>query len=58
MVARLAQSKSANREGGVDAAKVAVARRRDRAKRQNDLLDEGLKETFPASDPVSIIVIE
>ena len=24
-------------------------------KRQNALLDEGLKETFPASDPVSVV---
>lgn len=30
----------------------------DRAKRQNHLLDEGLKETFPASDPVSIVRVE
>ena len=26
-----------------------------RAKRQNELLDEGLRETFPASDPVSVV---
>lgn len=30
----------------------------DRAKRQNDLLDHGLEETFPASDPVSIVDVE
>jgi len=29
----------------------------DKARRQSDLLDEGLQETFPASDPVSIIRI-
>ena len=28
---------------------------RERAKRQNELLDEALQETFPASDPVSIV---
>ena len=28
-----------------------------RSKRQNDLLDEALKETFPASDPVSVFQI-
>ena len=27
----------------------------DRARHQSDLLDEGLKETFPASDPVSVV---
>lgn len=26
----------------------------DRRRRQNELLDEGLIETFPASDPVSV----
>ena len=26
----------------------------DRADRQEDLLDEGVEETFPASDPVSV----
>ena len=30
----------------------------ERAKRQNDLLDEALKETFPASDPVSVVRVE
>lgn len=35
-----------------------VAADGDRAKRQNHLLDEGLKETFPASDPVSIVRVE
>lgn len=29
----------------------------ERAKRQSDLLDEALEETFPASDPVSVIRI-
>ena len=28
-----------------------------RAQRQSELLDEGLKETFPASDPVSVVRI-
>ena len=27
----------------------------DCARRQDDLLDEGLLETFPASDPVSVV---
>ena len=30
----------------------------DAAQRQSDLLDEGLKETFPASDPVSVVRIQ
>ena len=30
----------------------------DRKKRQNALLDEGLQETFPASDPVSIVELK
>lgn len=30
----------------------------ERKKHQSDLLDEGLRETFPASDPVSIILVE
>lgn len=30
---------------------------RRQAKRQNDLLDEALKETFPASDPVSVVLV-
>jgi hypothetical protein len=32
--------------------------RAERARRQNQLLDEGLKETFPASDPVSIAHVD
>lgn len=28
-----------------------------RARHQSDMLDEALKETFPASDPVSVIRI-
>lgn len=28
-----------------------------RAQRQSELLDEGLMETFPASDPVSVVRI-
>ena len=31
-----------------------VAGRHREAKRQDELLDEALKETFPASDPVSV----
>ena len=27
---------------------------RNRAQRQSDLLDDALRETFPASDPVSV----
>ena len=30
----------------------------DRTKHQNDLLDEALKEPFPASDPVSVAIIK
>ena len=30
----------------------------DRARHQSDLLDEGLKETFPASDPLSVVRVE
>jgi hypothetical protein len=30
----------------------------DRKKKQNALLDEGLQETFPASDPVSVVQIK
>ena len=30
----------------------------ERARHQNALLDEGLEETFPASDPVSVVEIE
>ena len=30
----------------------------ERKQRQSDLLDEGLKETFPASDPVSVALVE
>lgn len=29
----------------------------ERTKRQDDLLDEALEETFPASDPVSVFQI-
>ena len=29
-----------------------------KASHQSDLLDEGLKETFPASDPVSIVRVD
>ena len=29
-----------------------------RDQHQNDLLDEGLMETFPASDPVSVVRIQ
>lgn len=39
------------------AAESAEARRRWAAKRQDELLDEALKETFPASDPVSVVRI-
>lgn len=28
--------------------------KRERAKRESELLDEALEETFPASDPVSV----
>lgn len=34
----------------------AVAQR-SAARRQDELLDEALKETFPASDPISVIRI-
>lgn len=27
----------------------------ERARRESDLLDEALEETFPASDPVSVV---
>lgn len=30
----------------------------ERKKHQNDLLDDGLRETFPASDPVSVMRVE
>ena len=30
----------------------------DRKKRQDALLDDGLRETFPASDPVSIVEVK
>ena len=30
----------------------------ERARRQDDLLDEALKETFPASDPVSVVHLD
>jgi hypothetical protein len=30
----------------------------ERARRQSQLLDEGLEETFPASDPVSIVRVD
>jgi hypothetical protein len=29
----------------------------ERKRRQDDLLDEALEETFPASDPVSVMCI-
>ena len=32
-----------------------AARATERSRRQSELLDEGLQETFPASDPVSIV---
>lgn len=35
----------------------APAEPRATVRRQEALLDEGLKETFPASDPVSIVQI-
>ena len=35
-------------------ARSGVAGRHREAKRQDELLDEALKETFPASDPVSV----
>ncbi len=31
---------------------------RSPAQHQSDLLDEGLKETFPASDPVSVARVQ
>ena len=34
---------------------IARAAAAELAERQSDLLDQGLEETFPASDPVSII---
>lgn len=34
------------------------ANRAERARRQSQLLDEALEETFPASDPVSIAGID
>jgi len=42
-------AQSATRPGG------SRESREDRARRQNELLDEGLDETFPASDPVSVV---
>jgi hypothetical protein len=36
----------------------AVPTRSDLARRQSQLLDEGLEETFPASDPVSIVRVD
>ena len=30
----------------------------ERKERQSDLLDEALQETFPASDPVSVVDVE
>ena len=39
-------------------AAVAPTAMGDRRKRQNDLLDEALEETFPASDPVSVVRVK
>lgn len=49
-------SKSARRKkGGKDPqAPVRSGAERNRAQRQSDLLDDALRETFPASDPVSV----
>jgi hypothetical protein len=38
-------------------AEAGAVRRQSIAKRQDELLDEALKETFPASDPVSVMRI-
>lgn len=42
-----------SREEAEDAAKSALKRREEREERE-DKLEEGLEETFPASDPVSV----
>lgn len=55
---------SANSGTGPRKDEAAPARRTDassdaeRKERQSDLLDEGLQETFPASDPVSVARVE
>jgi hypothetical protein len=36
----------------------APGSRADRAERQDRLLDDALRETFPASDPVSVAFVE
>ncbi len=41
-----------------EARKCSPPRNGERAEHQNALLDEGLKETFPASDPVSVVRVE
>jgi hypothetical protein len=45
-------------EGTGERPRATRPRERERARHQNALLDEGLKETFPASDPVSVARIE
>lgn len=37
------------------ATRANLVQQQSTAKRQDELLDEALKETFPASDPVSVV---
>ena len=39
------------------AATLEELKRRARRERQEDLLDEAVEETFPASDPVSVAIV-
>ena len=48
-------SRNSRKEAATTPKRASAARDAERAKRQNDLLDEGLRETFPASDPVSVV---
>lgn len=51
-VAKERSSNEAPVEGSPDE---ALAREREVRARQERLLDEGIEETFPASDPVAIV---
>jgi hypothetical protein len=54
-----AKRKAARQNSAAKSRKQAKTRSEaDRKAHQNDLLDEALRETFPASDPVSVVEVK